>query len=162
MGGESTVMSRPYPRAGSPAPTCQVIVLGHLVRDGDPMTDTTTTDTATLVDTYFAMWRETDGGTRAELIARAFTPDGRHVDPLADANGYGELNDMIAGVHAQYPGFTIERTSGIDQHGDQLRFAWKVDQADGTPLVAGIDVAELAPDGRLSRVAGFWGDLPAA
>lgn len=128
------------------------------------MTDTETTDRATveLLDTYFAMWRAADAGERAELIERAFTPDGRHVDPLADAKGYAELSDMIGGVHAQYPGFTIERTSGIDQHGDQVRFAWKVGLADGTPLVAGIDVAELAADGRLARVAGFWGDLPAA
>ena len=128
------------------------------------MTDTATSETATaeLIDVYFAMWRETDPSARAAIIERAFTTDGRHVDPLADANGYDELNDMVSGVHAQYPGFTIEQTSGIDQHGDQLRFAWKVDLADGAPLVAGIDVGELAPDGRLRRIAGFWGELPSA
>ena len=128
------------------------------------MTDTATTDTATveLLDVYFAMWRETDPSVRAAIIERAFTTDGRHVDPLVDANGYDELNDMVTGVHAQYPGFTLVRTSGIDQHGDQLRFAWKIDQADGTPLVAGIDIGELAPDGRLRHIAGFWGDLPPA
>ena len=128
------------------------------------MTDTATPETATadLIDTYFAMWRETDPSARAALIERAFATGGRHVDPLADATGYEELNDMVTGVHAQYPGFALERTSGIDQHGDQLRFAWKIDQADGTPLVAGIDIGELAPDGRLRRIAGFWGDLPAA
>lgn len=32
--------------------------------------------------------------------------------------------------------------------------------ADGTPVVAGLDVAELSDDGRFDRVAGFWGDLP--
>jgi hypothetical protein len=128
------------------------------------MTDTATPETATadLIDAYFAMWRETDPSARANLIERAFTTGGRHVDPLADANGYEEMNDMVTGVHAQYPGFTLERTSGIDQHGDQLRFAWKIDQADGTPLVAGIDIGELAPDGRLRRIAGFWGDIPTA
>jgi hypothetical protein len=128
------------------------------------MTDTATPETATadLVDTYFAMWRETDPSARSALIEQAFTIEGRHVDPLVDANGYDELNAMVSGVQAQYPGFTLERTSGIDQHGDQLRFAWKIDQADGTPLVAGIDVGELAEDGRLRRIAGFWGDLPAA
>lgn len=127
------------------------------------MTDTTTdTAVATLLDDYFAMWQEPDPGARVPLVERAFTPDGRHVDPLADARGYGELNDMVSGVHAQYPGFRIARTSGIDQHGDQLRFAWQVTLADGSALVAGIDVGELAPDGRLARIAGFWGDLPAA
>jgi hypothetical protein len=128
------------------------------------MTDTATPETATadLIDTYFAMWRESDAPARAKLIERAFTPDGRHVDPSVDACGYAELNDMVSNVQTTYPGFTLERTSGIDQHGDQLRFAWKIDQADGTPLVAGIDIGELAPDGRLRRIAGFWGDIPPA
>jgi hypothetical protein len=128
------------------------------------MTDTATTDPATsqLLESYFAMWREPDAAARRPLVEQAFTPDGRHVDPLADAHGYDELTDMVGNVHAHYPGFAIERTSGIDQHGDQLRFAWQVRLADGSVLVDGIDIGELAPDGRLARVAGFWGELPAA
>jgi len=128
-----------------------------------PMTDTTTTapGTTELVDAYFAMWRATDEGARAELVARAFAPDGRHVDQLADAVGHDALAGMLAGVHAAYPGFAIERTSGVDRFGDQLRFAWRLDAADGTPVVTGVDVAELAPDGRFARITGFWGDLPA-
>jgi hypothetical protein len=127
------------------------------------VTDTATTapSTVELVDGYFAMWREPDADARAALVATAFTPDGRHVDPVADANGHAELNEMVGTVHAHYPGFTIERLSGIDQHGDQVRFVWKVDLADGTNLVTGIDVGELAADGRFQRIAGFWGDLPA-
>jgi hypothetical protein len=127
------------------------------------MSETTLTQDATteLVDTYFDMWRATDEATRADLIARVFTPDGRHVDPHADVAGHEALAAMLAGVHAAYPGFTIERTSGIDQHGQQLRYAWQLASADGTPLVAGIDTAELDADGRFVRIAGFWGDLPA-
>ena len=128
------------------------------------MTDTATTDRATtqLLESYFAMWREPDAGARRPLVEQAFAPDGRHVDPLADAHGYEELNDMVGNVHAHYPGFSIAPTSGVDQHGDQLRFAWQVRLADGSVLVDGIDVGELAPDGRLARVAGFWGELPPA
>jgi hypothetical protein len=126
-------------------------------------TETTPAETtAALVDTYFAMWREVDAPARRALVAQAFTADGRHVDPHADARGHAELEAMLAGVHDGYPGFAIERTSGIDQHGDQVRYAWRLDLADGTTLVEGVDVAELAADGRLARVAGFWGDLPEA
>jgi hypothetical protein len=126
------------------------------------MTDTTTTpDTDTLVATYFDMWRTTDPAQRAELVAKTFSEDGRHVDQHADATGHAELVDMIAGVHAGFPGFQMARTTGIDRFGDQLRFAWELTAADGSPLVAGLDVAELAADGRLQRVTGFWGDLPA-
>lgn len=129
----------------------------------DAMTDTTTTqDTDTLVDGYFAMWQTTDPAERAELVAKAFSDDGRHVDQHADATGHAELAEMIAGVHAAFPGFQMARTSGIDRFGDQLRFSWDLKGADGSPIVAGIDVAEVAPDGRLRRVTGFWGDLPEA
>lgn len=130
------------------------------------MTDTTgvtvdDTATAALVDRYLAMWRATDPARRAELVAAVFADDGRHVDRLADVRGHEALEGLLAEVHERFPGFTIERTSGIDRYGDQLRFAWRLDAADGTPVVAGTDVAELAPDGRIARVAGFWGDLPA-
>jgi hypothetical protein len=129
----------------------------------DDMTDTTTTqDTDAIIDGYFAMWQTTDPAERVELVAKAFTEDGRHVDQHADATGHAELAEMIAGVHAGFPGFQMARTSGIDRFGDQLRFSWDLKAADGTPIVAGLDVAEVAPDGRLRRVAGFWGDLPAA
>jgi hypothetical protein len=125
------------------------------------MTDTDTT-TDTIVATYFDMWRTTDPTERVELVAQTFTEDGRHVDQHADATGHAALTDMIAGVHTGFPGFQMARTSGIDRVADQLRFAWEMVSADGTPIVAGLDVAEIAPDGRLRRVAGFWGDLPAA
>jgi hypothetical protein len=127
------------------------------------MTDTTLEQSTTVehVDRYVEMWLATDAAARDDLVARVFTDDGRHVDPLADAIGHRELAEMLANVHAVYPGFVLERTSGIDQHGDQLRFSWRLDAADGTAVVTGLDVAELAPDGRFARVASFWGDLPA-
>ena len=123
------------------------------------MTDTTTPDTDTVVETYFAMWRTPDPAQREELVAQAFTEEGRHVDQHADATGHADLAEMIAGVHAGFPGFQMARTSGIDRFGDQLRFTWELNAADGSPIVAGLDVAELADDGRLQRVTGFWGDL---
>ena len=127
------------------------------------MTNTTTTpnDTETLVEQYFTMWRTTDAAERARLVAQTFTEDGRHVDQHADATGHAALADMIAGVHTGFPGFQMARTSGVDRVEDQLRFSWDLVGADGTPIVAGLDVGEVAPDGRLRRIAGFWGDLPA-
>lgn len=121
-----------------------------------------TTDTATLVDTYFEMWRTTDADERASLVGQAFTDDGRHVDQHADATGHAELAEMIGTVHAGYPGFAMARTSGIDRFGDQLRFTWDLRGADGALIVGGLDIGEVAPDGRLRRVTGFWGDLPEA
>jgi len=128
----------------------------------DTTTTTTTTDTETLVAGYFAMWQTTDATERADLVAKAFTADGRHLDQHADASGHNGLAEMVAGVHAGFPGFQMHRTSGVDRFGDQLRFTWQMVGADGVTIVAGLDVGEVAPDGRLQRITGFWGDLPAA
>lgn len=127
------------------------------------MTETTTTTTVSeLVDTYFAGWNETDANRRAELVARAWASEGRHVDPLADVTGYDALDALVAGVQAQFPGHRLERTSGIDAHHDQLRYAWQLVAPDGTVVVAATEIAELDGDGRLRRVAAFFGDVPAA
>jgi hypothetical protein len=125
-------------------------------------TDTETTTIPAIVDAYFDLWRETDAGARAGQIAEVFTEDGRHVDPNADARGHEDLAAMMAAVHAHFPGLGMERTTTVDVHNDQLRFGWTLTGPDGTPIVTGIDVGELAADGRLRRIAGFWGELATA
>ena len=63
-------------------------------------------------------------------------------------------------MHEHYAGHAFERTSGVDVHHDHLRFAWQLVGPGGEVAVSGIDVADLAEDGRLARVVGFFGDLP--
>ena len=122
-------------------------------------TDTTTSNSTAVVADYLAMWLESDETARSQQLARVFTEDGRHVDPNADARGHGGIAEMMTAVHAQFPGFTMRQTSAVDTHNDQLRFSWELFGADGTPIVAGIDVGQVAPDGRLQSVTGFWGEL---
>jgi hypothetical protein len=115
---------------------------------------------ATTVDTYLAMWNETNSDRRAELIEQAWAQNGRYVDPLLEAEGHGPLSEMVAAVHEQYPGHRFRRTSGIDTHHDQVRFAWELAAPDGALTVTGIDVGTVGSDGRLERIAGFFGDVP--
>jgi predicted alpha-1,6-mannanase (GH76 family) len=124
------------------------------------MSEITTTGIVTTVDTYLAMWNEEDAERRAELIERAWTADCHYVDPLLQADGRDAMSDMVAGVHELYPGHRFRRVSGVDVHHDQVRFAWALDAPDGTITVAGVDVGAVAIDGRLSRIAGFFGDPP--
>lgn len=129
------------------------------------MTDATTTTEATAalvatVDTYLEMFNETDPERRAALIARAWADDGAYVDPLLEATGHAELDAMAAGVQAQFPGQRFVRTSGVDAHHGLVRFGWELRDDAGGVTVAGIDVGIVAPDGRLSRIAGFFGPLP--
>jgi SnoaL-like domain len=115
---------------------------------------------ATTVDTYLAMWNETDPDRRAELIEQAWTANGRYVDPLLEAEGHTALSEMVAAVHGQYPAHRFRRTSGIDTHHDQVRFAWELAAPDGALTVAGIDVGAFGADGRLLQITGFFGDPP--
>ena len=114
------------------------------------------------VDTYLAMWNEEDADRRAAIIEKAWAADGRYVDPLLTADGHAELSEMVAGVHAHYPGHRFRRTSGVDAHHDEARFGWELVAPDGSVTVAGLDVGTVGPDGRLTRIPGFFGDLPAA
>lgn len=114
----------------------------------------------TTVDRYLAMWNEPDPARRASLIELAWAPDGRYVDPVLEAEGHAELNEMVSSVHAQLPGHRFHRVGGIDAHHTYVRFAWELRGPDGAPAVAGIDVGSLAGDGRLQSITGFFGELP--
>jgi hypothetical protein len=117
-------------------------------------------DVATTIETYLAMWNEPDPARRADYIEQAWAEDGSYVDPLLEAEGHSALSEMVASVHAQYPGHRFHRTSGVDIHHDQVRFGWELAAPDGRTTVAGIDVGAVSPDGRLQRIVGFFGDLP--
>ena len=127
------------------------------------MSDTTTDDitaVTTVVDTYLATWNEADPDKRAEMVAQAWTPEGRYVDPLQEAKGHTALTAMAPNVHQLYPGARFRRQSGVDAHHGFIRFAWDLANEDGSVVVVGIDVGSLADDGRLAGIAGFFGDLP--
>jgi hypothetical protein len=119
-------------------------------------------DVTKTVDTYLAAWNETDPRGRAQLIERAWTGDGAYVDPMLEAAGHAAIGEMVAGVQAKFPGHRFRRGSGVDAHHDQLRFAWDLVAPDGSVVVAGVDIGTLAPDGRLRRITGFFGELPRA
>ena len=122
----------------------------------------TSTPLATVVETYLAMWNETDPDARAQLIEAAWLDTGYYQDPLLEAKGHDGLSAMVGGFQEQYPGYTFRQAGGVDSHHELARFGWELVAPDGTVFIAGLDVAALAPDGRLARIAGFFGDLPAA
>ena len=56
----------------------------------------------------------------------------------------------------------LVQASGIDEHHAVLRFTWKAEGATEPPLAGleGLDIDELAGDGRLRRIVGYFGPLP--
>lgn len=118
-------------------------------------------DLSTVVDAWLEAYAEEDVERRMKLIEQAWSPEGRLVDPPLEGEGYTGLSDAADLVNTHYAGHTFRRVSGIDTHHEFVRYGWELVGPDGNPVIAGIDVGELAPDGRLRKVTGFFGDLPA-
>ena len=116
----------------------------------------------TTIDTYLSAWNESDPDKRAGLVAAVWADDGRLIDPPLAAEGHAGISDMAAALQAQFPGHHFRRATGIDTHHGYLRFGWELVGPDGNVVLAGVDVGEVGEDGRLRRITGFFGDLPAA
>ena len=129
------------------------------------MTDTATGELTTAltatIDTHLAGYAEPDPTKRLDLLASVWAPDGTLLDPPFDATGPEGIADLVDAVLQHYPGHHFERTTAVDAHHDMARYGWALVAPDGTPAVAGLDVAQVGQDGKLVRIVGFFGDPPA-
>jgi SnoaL-like domain len=116
----------------------------------------------TTIDTYLEAYAEPDPARRSKLIRKVWTADGQLIDPPLDGTGHAGIDGMATALQTQFPGHTFRRTSRIDGHHGFARYEWEMLTPDGTPALTGLDVAELADDGTLRRVVGFFGPLAAA
>jgi hypothetical protein len=109
------------------------------------------------IGSYCDAWGEADPQRRRAILERVWAADATYTDPTVHASGVGELVRHIDTVLETYPGGRIERTSSVDTHHGWARFTWHFVLADGKTLPDGIDLAELADDGTLRRIVGFFG-----
>ena len=111
---------------------------------------------------YFDAWNEADAAARQALLEQCWSEHAVYVDPTVQLTGRTALLDHIAKVRNGRPGARLELMSGIDVHHNVLRFLWRLVRADGTAGDISIDFGEVGPDGRLVKMAGFFGPAPAA
>jgi hypothetical protein len=111
------------------------------------------------VATYGDAWAA-DEPERRRMLEAAWEDAGVYSDPLGRAEGREALVAHIAGFQQQFPGHRIVMTSGVDAHGSHFRFAWALADADGNVVMEGVDFGEVADDGRIARITGFFGPLP--
>jgi hypothetical protein len=110
-----------------------------------------------VVTAYCAAWNEAEEHGRRRLLEQSWADDGEYCDPMATVVGRDAFVAHLAGFQERMPGARIERTSGVDEHDGWLRFAWEIVGEDGAAVLEGFDVGQLAPDGRLQRIVGFFG-----
>jgi hypothetical protein len=119
-------------------------------------------DATETVTAYGNAWNEPDEGKRRALLEAAWADDGVYCDPTVIAEGREALLAHIAGLREAFVGARIETTSGVEEHHGWARFAWSMIDGNGDTAIEGFDVCELADDGRLQRIVGFFGPFPAA
>jgi SnoaL-like protein len=113
-------------------------------------------DVTATVEGYIDSWNETDPDRRRAIIARVWTEDASHVDPLAAGEGHEGIDALVAGVQERLPGTRFSLAGAPDRHHDRVRFTWHLTAAaGGDPLAVGIDFGTVAADGRLRAVTGF-------
>ena len=109
---------------------------------------------------YCAAWNTTDPAERERLLARVWAPDGVYSDPEpTNAVGRAALSDAISTFHHSYPGAYF-RCSAPQAHHGAMRVSWVLFRPDGSERLRGTDFSELAADGRIRRVVGFFGPPP--
>jgi hypothetical protein len=115
-----------------------------------------------VVETYFAAANEPDAGRRRQMLMRCVESDAELVDPTGRWQGVDGLVERIERYQSAAPGTRVVPASGIDAHNDLIRYAWTIVDLEGRSVIDGIDVVELASDGRLRRIMMFHGPLPVA
>ena len=109
-----------------------------------------------VLDGYFAMWNETHPAPRLHIIEATWTEDASYIEPLMAVEGHEALNAGVSGLRAQFPGHELRPSGQVDTHHDRVRWSWELFGPDGAPVAAGTNVGQLAPDGRLRQVTGFF------
>lgn len=83
------------------------------------------------------------------------SPDCVYVDPLGSASGIDELIAYIEGFHTTFPGSTFDNHKLLDHHGEAVATWTRLDEH-GHSAGDGNSHAQFGPDGRLTRIVGFF------
>lgn len=114
-----------------------------------------------IVDAYFRAWMDPHDGARREHLRGAWADGGVYTDPTVYVEGREALVHHIGSVHEQLPGLRLIPTSGLDLHHGHARVGWKLMNASGEEVAAGVDFMVFDDDRRLKSVVGFFGPPPA-
>ena len=101
------------------------------------------------VDGYVAAWNEPDPVLRSELLTASVTEDFEFTGPTGTFRGRDAVEGLIVALQTRMAGATVVRLGPVEGGS----FRWAILTAGGSTLLEGVDEAEAAPDGRLSRIS---------
>lgn len=111
---------------------------------------------ADTLDQWFEAWAETDPGRRRKLLEACTTEAVTMRDNYSNLSGRDQLEQHIVMCHIHMPGAKSRRTGEPKQCQGTAIVDWAATGADGNPQGQGTNVVQLAADGRIASVTGFW------
>lgn len=112
---------------------------------------------AAVADRYFAAWAEKGAPARRRTLESCVSEDVEFRDSFGCTSGRGELEAHIAASQVHMPGASLARSGEPRQCQGMALVDWKASGPGGMQLGSGTNVFQLAPDGKIARVVGFWG-----
>jgi hypothetical protein len=103
---------------------------------------------------YSRAWNEPERAPA--LLEECWAPHGVYADDEVPDGvvGRAALADLIVATHDALPGFRVWETSAPRLLAGRLGVTWSQEGGDPRESLAGSDVIEFAPDGRIARVTG--------
>jgi len=105
---------------------------------------------------YSRAWNEPE--STAALLEECWAEDGVYADDDVPDGlvGRAALFDLIVATHEAAPNFRVWETSPPRWLAGRLALTWAQEGGDPKESLAGSDVIEFAPDGRIARVTGVF------
>jgi len=104
---------------------------------------------------WFEAWRSANPAERLALLEQHACPDVSFRDRFACIIGREELAGHIHASHVHMPGLALEQRGGLRSCQGTVVAEWVAKGPNDATVATGLNVFELAPDGRIASVVGF-------
>ncbi len=108
-------------------------------------------------DKFLAAWGEPDVALQASLLEQSVAPEISFRDKFSATEGLEDMKLHLAAAVQHMPGVRVKREGDVSQCQGTAVIRWVVIGPNGAEMGRGMNVCELAPDGKFARVTGFWG-----
>jgi uncharacterized protein YndB with AHSA1/START domain len=108
------------------------------------------------VDALFRAWGEPDPAVRRRLLEESVTPEISFRDAFSATSGIEDLHEHMAAAQMHMPGVRLAREGDLRQCQGTAVARWVATGADGSVKGKGLNVYQLAPDGRIAEAVGLW------
>jgi hypothetical protein len=111
---------------------------------------------AQTVAVYGAAWNQTDAASVHKFLDKVWADKGQYADPTIRVQGRDALTAYILNFRAKVGTAQLTLQGPVAAHHGWFKFAWAVVASDGSVTLKGMDIGQLADDGRIKRIVGFF------